>query len=60
MILINIIHLTYVLVGDIVLPVIDRSSGVSTMIVTYIVLAISGLIGSVIAVDEVKSATQHD
>ena len=30
------------------------------MIITYIVLAISGLIGSAIAVDEVKAATRHD
>ncbi len=30
------------------------------MIITYIVIAISGLIGSAIVLDEVKSATQHD
>ena len=30
------------------------------MIITYIVLAISGLIGSAIAVGEVKGATRHD
>lgn len=30
------------------------------MIITYIVLAISGLIGSAIVVDEVKSATPQD
>lgn len=30
------------------------------MTITYILLAITGLIGSAIAVDEVKAATQHD
>jgi hypothetical protein len=30
------------------------------MIITYIVLAISGLIGTAIAVDDVKAATHHD
>ena len=57
---IKIIHFDYALAMAIVRPVRDHSSGVSTMIITYIVLAISGLIGSAIAVDEVKSATQHD
>lgn len=30
------------------------------MVITYIVLAVSGLLGAAIAVDEVKAATQHD
>ena len=30
------------------------------MLITYIVLAISGLIGSVIALDDAKAATRHD
>ena len=30
------------------------------MTITYIILAISGLIGSVIAADAVKAANQHD
>jgi len=30
------------------------------MLITYIVLAVSGLIGSVIAVDDMKATRQHD
>ena len=39
---------------------VDQPTGVSAMIITYIILTISGLIGSAIAVDEVKSATLQD
>jgi hypothetical protein len=38
----------------------DHSSGVTAMLITYIVLALSGLIGSAIAWDDVKAAAQQD
>jgi hypothetical protein len=42
-----------------VTPVRDHSLGVTAMLITYIVLAITGLLGTVIARDDLKAAT-HD
>lgn len=57
---ITIIHFIHAMIVSIVRTVRDHSTGVSTMVITYIVLAVSGLLGAAIAVDEVKAATQHD
>jgi len=54
------IHFIYKLEILTVATVRDHSRGVNAMLVTYIVLAVSGLIGSAIAVDDVKAATRHD
>ena len=55
---IKIIHFDYGEIAPIYRRVRSQSTGASTMIITYIVFAFSGLIFTAIAKDEVKDATR--
>ncbi|MFA5628605.1 MAG: hypothetical protein WC965_14195 [Thiohalomonadaceae bacterium] len=54
------LHYFYTGTLSIVGGVRDHQPGDTAMLITYIMFAISGLLGSVIAVDSMKAATRRD